>query len=128
MRIFTFLLFVLSFIDADTKVYYYDGEKKITLKPLQSLQRSYGEYDFYEDQKGKRVGVAKGILVAFRDEKNLQTYLLEFDASIKKYLGSGIYLLELKDKTKTIDAANALHEKEDVLFAHPDFLRQRKLR
>lgn len=127
-KVLLFLFLMALVAEAQTQCHYYNGEQKVMLTPIQSLGRSFGAYDFYRDEKGVRLGIAKGILLGLSDEKNLEAYLQEFDAKLIKKLGSGIYLLEVSDKSKTIDAANALREKEDALFAHPDFLKQRRAR
>lgn len=108
--------------------FYYNGGEQVTLTPIKNIKRSLSAHDFYQDPRGNRVGVSKGILLGLKDELRLETLLEESGAKLIKKLGSGIYLIEVDDKRSTIDVANALHEKESVLFAHPDFLRERKVR
>ena len=120
------------FLDVSAKEHYYKNEKKVTLKPIPSLLRSENGVDFYEDEKGFKMGVSNRLLVqfkeCFKESSDLQKYLLEFNAVVEKRLGGNLYLLKLSNKNATIDVANALHQKEDVVFAHPDFLKRRLLR
>lgn len=123
------LLFLLMAFTLYAKTpFYYSGKAKVTLTPIKTLNRSLGGYDFYTDQRGSRLGVSKAILLGLSDASYLDTLLEEFHARFIKDLGSGIYLIEVDDKQQTIDVANALHEREGVLFAHPDFLKQRRVR
>lgn len=108
--------------------YYYDGEKKVSLKPLESLVRSQSSLEFYELESGAKVGVGSGILVWFETLENKEDYLKEFGLSVAKQMGAKLHLLRVSDKSKTIETANALHQKEDIRFAHPDFYHTRELR
>ncbi len=123
-----FLFFMINMMAFGAQKYYYNGEKRVVLKPIQTLLRSEGSVDFYELESGARVGVSDGILVWFESDENIQKYLKEFDAVIEKKIDAHLYLFRVVEKSQTIDVANALHQKEDVRFAHPDFLRSRELR
>ncbi len=127
MKIATLLAFMAFALHAKTP-FYYSGKAKVTLTPIKTLSRSLGAYDFYEDARGVRLGVSRAILLGLSDASYLDSLLEEFNAKFIKDLGSGIYLIEVDEKHQTLDVANALHEKEGVLFAHPDFLKQRRVR
>jgi hypothetical protein len=88
------------------------------------MLRSNAEFDYYEDDKKIVLGVSNKLIVKLAQSQNLQDYLVEFNATVVKTLGEGLYLLEVTDKSQALGVANRLSEKEDVLFAHPDFLKR----
>ena len=123
------LLFLLMAFSLYAKTpFYYSGKEKVMLTPIKTISRSLAAYDFYEDARGVRLGVSKAILLGLSDASYLDSLLKEFHAKFIKDLGSGIYLIEVDEKHQTIEVANALHGREGVLFAHPDFLKQRRAR
>lgn len=128
MRLLFLVYFMVAAMAFGAENFYYDGEKKVLLKQVQTQLRSNVGVQFYELESGVRVGVSDGILVWFESDENLEDYLKEFDAVAEKRIDANLYLLRVRDKSQTIESANLLHQKEDVRFAHPDFLRSRELR
>ena len=128
MKIFSLLFTFCMVLGASESPFYYDGTKRVSLKPLPTLLRSNAGVNYYEDAKGVRVGVSNKILVQLKQSANLELYLEEFGATLEKDFGSNLLLITLPNAAQTIDVANALHIREDVLFAHPDFLKTPELR
>jgi len=129
MKILLSALFLLfSFVEASDQKFYYKNGKKDFLQPIPSFMRSTKEVDFYENEKGVKMGVSNKLLVQFKANVDVKKYLLEYKAEIVKVLGTNLYLLKIDNKANTLEVSNALHQKEDVVFAHPDFLKQRVLR
>lgn len=128
MKIFSLLFSLFLILSAADAEFYYDGTKKVSLKLLQTLVRSNASVYYYEDERGKKVGVSNKILVQFKHSDNIENYLAEFEATIEKDLGGNLFVFLLSNAALTIEVANTLHLKEDVLFAHPDFIRIRELR
>ena len=122
-----FLLFAFV-LDASDDNYYYDNAKKVLLKPVVSTLRTTTDVDYYENEAGIKMGVSDKLLVQFKETTNLQAYLLEYNATVVKIIGKNLYLLKVSSKQETLSVANRLSEKEDVLFAHPDFLKSGVLR
>ncbi|MEA3371687.1 MAG: hypothetical protein U9Q40_10140, partial [Campylobacterota bacterium] len=74
------------------------------------------------------LGVSDRLILKLKNPQNLKEYLLEFDLKIERSLSENIYLLQVSDKKLTLEISNRLSEKEDVEYAHPDFIKQRKKR
>lgn len=127
MRKVTLLLCIAVFVSANDLYYYKNGVKEL-LYPLSSVTRASNKIDYYENEKGNRLGVSNKIIIKMTNSTNLQSYLLDYSLTLEKSLGDNLYLLQTEDKTKTIDLANKLHEKVDVEYAHPDFFKKRILR
>ena len=128
MKIITiFFLLLASFVHASDN-YYYQNNKQIKLTPVNSILRSNTNIDYYVNDKKILIGVSDKLIVKFYESSNLQKYLLEFNATVEKVLDVNLYLLKVKDKKSTLDVTNKLSEKEDIEYAHPDFLKTIKQR
>ncbi len=117
-------ILLTQFLNAADNYYYKNGKVAI-LTPLNSTMRSLENIDYYQNERGVVFGVKNTLLLKLEDEQNLQNYLNEFDLTVKKSLDKHLYLLQTIDKSLTIDIANRLSEKEDVAYAHPDFIKKR---
>jgi len=123
-KIIIISILLTQFLNAADNYYYKNGKVAI-LTPLNSTMRSLENIDYYQNERGVVFGVKNTLLLKLEDEQNLQNYLNEFDLTIKKSLGKNLYLLQTTDKALTVDIANRLSEKEDVAYAHPDFIKKR---
>jgi len=127
MKILLSLFFIILSLYAAEGSFYYENGKKISLKPVSSPLRTLNEksgIDYYQTQRGIVVGVSDKLLVKLQDKSQLQALLKEFNLVMLKAYNNNIFLLQTPSKNKTITIANELHQKENVLFAHPDFLKQ----
>ena len=127
MKILFSLFFIILSLYAAEGSFYYENGKKISLKPVSSPLRTLNEksgIDYYQTQRGIVVGVSDKLLVKLQDKSQLQALLKEFNLVMLKAYNNNIFLLQTPSKNKTITIANELHQKENVLFAHPDFLKQ----
>jgi hypothetical protein len=121
------VLLVLS-LSANDEFYYQNG-KKVSLKfVMMPLSRGVESLRFYKNEHGVLLGISKRLIVKLKDGAVLDSYLKEFDLQKVKTLGKNLYLLETKDRSLSIDVANKLYEKDDVEYAHPDFIKKRKRR
>ncbi len=123
-KIIIISLLLTQFINAADNYFYRDG-KAALLTPLNSTMRSLQNIDYYQNERGVILGVKDTLLFKLQDDKNLQNYLNEFNLSIVKSLDKNLYLLKTIDKSLTINIANRLSEKEDVKYAHPNFIKKR---
>ncbi len=123
-KIIIISILLTQFLNAADNYYYKNGKVAI-LTPLNSTMRSLENIDYYQNERGVVFGVKNTLLLKLEDEQNLQNYLNEFDLTVKKSLDKHLYLLQTIDKSLTIDIANRLSEKEDVAYAHPDFIKKR---
>jgi len=110
------------------ELYYYNDSKKVTLTPIQTSLRTLQNIDYYENERGLKLGVSDKLILKLSDNTNLQFYLQEYNMSIESTLSTDVYLLKLQNKNLTLSISNMLSEKEDVIYAHPDFIKQREMR
>ncbi|MFA6192875.1 MAG: hypothetical protein WC665_11080 [Sulfurimonas sp.] len=122
------LLFILllQYSSADDS-YYYKNHQRVTITkiPSAATHRSSSIIDYYKTDNGITVGVTDKIIVKFYTDSDIKKYLDEFNATIEKELDKNLYLLKAENKRLTIDISNRLSEKDDVEYAHPDFIKKR---
>ncbi len=94
------------------------------LAPNENISRSTAHVDYYKNEKGIILGVTNQLILKLKDDSNLQTYLNEYNLTIKANLGKNLYLLKAENNNLAIDAANALSNKNDVKYSHPDFIEE----
>lgn len=104
--------------------YYYKSKQRIPLQEEGTISSS--TIDYYITDKNILLGITEKLIVKLSiTSEGVDKYLQEFNLTLEKSLGKNLYLLKTIDKSLTIDIANQLHEKEDVQYAHPDFIKQR---
>jgi hypothetical protein len=106
-------------------MYYYKNNQRATLTPETSISRSSSIIDYYKTDSGVTVGVTDKIIVKFNSDADIKKYLNEFNLTIEKKLGKNLFLLKAENKRLTIDISNRLSEKDDIEYAHPDFIKKR---
>ncbi len=119
------LLISIFYLGCASEKYFYNGDKKIFISPIDKISRNVGNIDYYKVRSnGTQIGISNKILVKFVNETNLDRYISDFNLILKKNMGNRLYLFEVKNKSLTIDTANSLHKKSDVKFAEPDFIQK----
>lgn len=122
--IFITILLYQSCIAGDS--FYYKNNEKVDIAPYSNQSRSFNsDILYWKNENGVVLGISNLLLVKFITEIDMPKYLSRYNLSIEKNLGEGLYLLKTQGKTYTIDISNRLNEKEDVKFAHPDFIKKR---
>jgi len=128
MKNITIIFIVLIQLGCANDSYYYKNNKKVTLTPNTSMLRSSLSLDYYQNDKGIILGVSDKLIVKLKDSSSLEKYLSEFNLTLEKTLSKNLYLLKTQNKSLTINISNRLNEKEDVKYAHPDFIKKRMRR
>ena len=105
-------------------IFYFKENKKVYLYPYNNSLEGSSYIDYYQNEKGLILGVTDKILVKFKNENNIGEYLHEFDLFAHKIINSKTYLVQTKNKSLTLDISNKLNEKDDVVFAQPDFIKK----
>jgi hypothetical protein len=105
--------------------YYYQNNIKIYLNTYPNISRSSSDIDYYKNNKGIVLGVSDKIIVKLKKGTQINIIVSSYDVSLDKQLSDDMYLLKVKDKNLTIDIANRLNEREETLYAHPDFIKKR---
>jgi len=104
--------------------YYYKKNEKVTLTPNDTAFRASARVNYYINENGTVLGVSDMLLLKLKRHADLKKYLNEFNLTTHKSLGKNLYLLKSSDKNLVIDIANRLNEKDDVKYAHPDFIKK----
>lgn len=104
--------------------YYFENNKKVMLTPIKNISRSIKKIDYYKNENGVTLGATNKLILKLKDDSNLQKYLNDYNLTIKSKLGKNLYLLKTENNNLAIDTANALKQKEDVLYSHPDFIKK----
>jgi len=120
--ILVFLL-LLQVVFASDK-YYYENNKKVILTKIENISRSIKQIDYYKNENGVTLGVTNKLILKLKKGSNLQKYLNDYNLTIKSQLGDNLYLLNTENNNLAIDTANALRNKEDVIYSHPDFIKK----
>ena len=127
MKIFIFLsILIVNCFSSD--IFYYKNSKKVFLTAYNSLSRASSSIDYYKNENGIILGVKDTILIKIKDALQIDSVLDGFDVVIDKKLSSNMYLIKVTNKSETIDISNKLSQKEEVVFAHPDFIKNRVYR
>jgi hypothetical protein len=128
MKNFIIIFMILVSYGYTNNIYYYKDNQKITIIPIISLSRNNLNIDYYQNDKGIKLGVTNKLIVKLEDAINLEQVLIEFKLILEKKLSKNLYLLKTANKNLTIDISNRLSEKEYIKYAHPDFIKKRKFR
>jgi len=121
-NLFILLLFVTSLYSQE--YYYYKNSKKVQLEKVTSISRTQSVVDYYKNDMGILLGVSDKIILKLKLHDNLDNYIKLYDLHIEKVISENLYLLTVKDKSLTLEIANSLNEKEDVVYAQPDFIKK----
>lgn len=122
----TIMLILFTQVGCASDSYYYNNSKKIHLELKPSHIRSNQTTDYYQNERGIVLGVTNKLILKLKNSKNLENYLQEYNLIMEKSLGENLYLLKVSNKHLTIETSNRLTEKEDVEYAHPDFIKRKR--
>jgi len=126
------ILFIsfLLFANASDSFYYQNGKKikLILLQPIQNFSKiGFNKKIHFYKSKKIVVGVTNKIIIKLA-QNNINKYLLDFNLTKVKKLDKNIYLVKVKDSSKTVDIANKLTKTKGVISAQPDFIKQMRKR
>ncbi len=121
MKSFLLVFFVLLSYGCANN-YYFKNNVKVFIIPY--TLNSDSDIDYYKDEKGNILGVSNKIIIKIKESEAIEN-IIDFQFIDLKNLGKNLYLLEIEDKSKTIDLANELNENELVEYAYPDFIRRK---
>ncbi|MFA6137367.1 MAG: hypothetical protein WC667_04700 [Sulfurimonas sp.] len=120
-------MLLLQYGKADD-TYYYKNNQQVTITKIPTTASTYrggSTVDYYKTDNGVTIGVNDKIIVKINSDSDINKYLNMFNLTIEKELSNNLYLLKAENKSLTIDISNRLSEKEDVEYAHPDFIKKR---
>ncbi len=123
-----FFLF-LSMVSLSAETFYYSHGKKRIVTPLPAEQalRDHN-ITYYRTQNGMKLGVRKEVIAGCKPDASCQHLFDAYPVKSVEKLSSSLYLLRLQNDSDPFEVANRLYEEANITLAHPNFIRQRKLR
>ncbi len=120
-------LFVLSILANED--YYYAFGKKVTVTKLnESRTLNDTNITYYQTQTGHKVGVRHDIIIRCKDGVDCIPTVQKYDIVSVEKLSEKLYLINLPTDTNPFEMANNFHQEVDIVFAHPNFIKQRQSR
>ena len=86
MKNFIIIFMILVSYGYTNNIYYYKDNQKITIIPIISLSRNNLNIDYYQNDKGIKLGVTNKLIVKLEDAINLEQVLIEFKLILEKKL------------------------------------------
>jgi len=125
-KVWVFFIVLVQIVLSES--YYYKGHQKVTLEPIKNTASRSKDIHFYKTVDGIRLGITDKILVKLYSGQDLEPLLQKYHLQSIKSLGRNLYLLKANSIDSTLEIANALDREQGVVYAHPDFIKQRVLR
>ena len=122
-----FLLSIVALLSLHSAEYYYEYDKKVTMVKLHE-QRSNTDVTYYEDMYGNKIGVKNEIILKCKDENRCMKLLKTYDLSNITKLSDTLFLLKLPRDTNIFELSRRLYKEDSIVFAHPNFIKERKRR
>ncbi|WP_456323342.1 S8 family serine peptidase [Hydrogenimonas sp.] len=126
-----FSVFVASLYLFGADYYYMNGDKRVDLTPMpqkETALRGLKNIMTFKNPAGQEIAIPDKIIVKFKTLDNTGDYLNLYDLKVLKKLRGGVYLLGAKSPKAAIEAANALNDAPDIMYAQPDIIKKRHLR
>ncbi len=109
--------------------YYYEYDKKVTLTKLKE-QKVLGNnlVEYYQNAQGKKVGVTRDIIAKCTKIESCKEIFEKYSLKNFENLTSTLFLIKLNDGDDVFELSQKLYKEEDIVFAHPNFLKKRESR
>lgn len=106
--------------------YYYRQGQKVALSPMAESRSGDGDQvRYYRDASGRTLGVDDNLLFKVENGVDADALLVEYNLTLVKSLGYGLYVAKGTGSGQTLEIANRLYLDQRVRFAHPDFHMER---
>ena len=127
MKPILFLLFLAAAMLGDD--FYYRNNMKVALSPLaQNRALDESGIRYYRDGTGRTLGVDANLLFKIENGADADAILADYNLTLVKNLGYGLYVAKGEGSDQTLAIANRLYQDDRVRFAHPDFHMERESR
>ncbi len=126
LKIFMLIMTVSLF---GSEVFYYEFGKKVYLNKLPISKSSNSNITYYKSRNGSRVGVSNKILVKCKGSLEVCKKLFDIEPIVKvEKISNTISLITIKKEADIFAISNMLSQKDDIAFAHPDFIKKKRRR
>ncbi len=128
MKIFLSLFLFIGSLLAQQSFYYSFGKKVMLTKLPTSRALRDQNVTFYENQNGQKIGVKQEVIIGCDDLIACKKVLRDYNITYIEELSKTIYLLKLPKNSDPFEISNSLYNEDPVQFAHPNFIKKRKMR
>ena len=124
-----FLFLIVFTFSVASDLYYFQNGKKVYLTPLSDKTRAMDKNTkFYTTPRGETIGISDTILVKTVPKINIEILAKKYNVKVVKRVLINVYLLQVDDISKTLDFSNKLFNDDNIIYAHPNFLRKKTTR
>jgi hypothetical protein len=125
-KILLFLSLALFLNASDS---YYDRGKLVELKKVLTSRDSNNKgIEYFLTKNGKKVGITDEILVQCKVGVDCKDLLNQFDQFNVSKLTDTIFTVKVENYDSIFSLSRALFDSGKVEFAHPNFIKEKKLR
>ncbi len=108
---------------------YYDRGELVELKKvLTSRSATDTGVEYFSTQSGQKIGITDEILVKCKANVDCKDLLKQFNQLNVSKLTDTIFIVKIENFDTIFSLSRALYESGKVEFAHPNFIKERKLR
>ena len=125
------LLLTAAALAFGSDYYYMNGDRRVDLVPVPETSmtlRGIGEALSFKTPAGQEIAIPDRIVVRFRSEEALSPALQRYGLRVIRPLHGLTYLLKAASPAAALEAANALNDAPDVLYAQPDIIKKWRMR
>ncbi len=122
------LLLTLTLLLGANESYYEKGELVELKKILQSRSTDSTGIEYFQKSNGQKVGITDEILVKCNAGIDCERLLAQFSQTNISKLTDTIFVVKVEDYDDIFSLSRELFKSGDVEFAHPNFIKERKLR
>ena len=127
MKKFLILSLFALLLNADSS--YYEKGKLVELQKMNTLRSADGgSVEYFQTTKGQKIGIKDEILVQCKTGVDCKLLLNQFNLNDISKVTDTIFVVKIKDYDNIFLISRELFESAKVNFAHPNFVKERRLR
>jgi len=107
---------------------YYERGTLVELEKIQNTRDANTGVLYYKSRSGKKIGVTDEMLVQCKVGVDCKALLASFNLIEIKTVSDTIFLVKIQASKDIFSISRELFETGHVEFAHPNFIKERKLR
>lgn len=122
----SFLLISMPLLQASE--FYYAYDKKVKLTEIKEKRNTTKGIKYYQTTQGKEVGVTDEIIVQCKETVNCLKLLESQGFSNVSKLSSILFLVKVAKDENIFTVSQKLYKQNEIVLAHPNFIKQRTRR
>ena len=125
----TLLVLVSMCLVLNASEYYYERGELVELKEISSTRESNNNnIRFYKKYSGQKVGITDQIILKCKENVDCMNLLSQFQQTNVSKITDTIYVVKVTNYDEIFSLSRDIYNSGEVEFAHPNFIRERKLR